>query len=179
MNATTARRTAALWQQVLGRHGFLNPFMGRALSGRDEAVERLSMVCRGALRWRQDSALPRHNGLPTETALFGTHHEHPGDPPVQMALAGSVFEGSFDDATAASLDSIFDGILLMAVPKKKTTYSKKRMRSAGKVLKAKSNITQCEECGRPKMPHTYCTERCPGRRNRTPGGFFDGPTVET
>mmetsp|Transcript_54664 Transcript_54664/g.133974 ORF Transcript_54664/g.133974 Transcript_54664/m.133974 type:complete len:185 (+) Transcript_54664:246-800(+) len=61
----------------------------------------------------------------------------------------------------------WNGILLMAVPKKKTTYSKKRKRSIGKALQAKCNILPCKECGRPMLPHRYCIpERCTARRGQ-------------
>ncbi|CAG8619500.1 7647_t:CDS:1, partial [Funneliformis mosseae] len=39
------------------------------------------------------------------------------------------------------------GPILWAVPKKKTSHSKKRMRSANKGLKDKTNIVDCLGCG--------------------------------
>ena len=48
------------------------------------------------------------------------------------------------------------GPFLLAAPKKKTSHSKKRMRSANKQLKDKSNFTMCPICGQLKMLHHLC-----------------------
>jgi large subunit ribosomal protein L32 len=54
------------------------------------------------------------------------------------------------------LQDIWDGIL-RAVPKKKTSYSKSRMRRlAGKGLKDVMSIVKCPSCGRPKRSHFLC-----------------------
>ncbi|PVF94559.1 hypothetical protein CPB86DRAFT_679853, partial [Serendipita vermifera] len=45
---------------------------------------------------------------------------------------------------------------LLAVPKKKTSHSRKGMRSANKGLKDKNNIHACKACGRPKLMHNLC-----------------------
>ena len=55
---------------------------------------------------------------------------------------------------------IWDGLLL-AVPKKKTTHSKKRMRMAGKYLKPDNSMRRCPVCGTWKRAHFYC-HPCPG-----------------
>ncbi|KAL1719520.1 ribosomal L32p protein family-domain-containing protein [Schizophyllum commune] len=54
-----------------------------------------------------------------------------------------------------SLLELLPGIVL-AVPKKKTSHSKKRMRAAGKGLKDKQNIVSCPGCGAPKLAHHLC-----------------------
>jgi large subunit ribosomal protein L32 len=46
--------------------------------------------------------------------------------------------------------------ILRAVPKKKTTHSKTRMRSATKGLKDKFNINNCSACGQPKLANALC-----------------------
>ncbi|KAF8626551.1 hypothetical protein AX15_004853 [Amanita polypyramis BW_CC] len=46
---------------------------------------------------------------------------------------------------------------LLAVPKKKTSHSKKAMRSANKGLKDKQNIVNCPSCGSPKLAHHLCS----------------------
>ena len=46
----------------------------------------------------------------------------------------------------------------MPVPKRKTTHSKKKMRSAGKMVK-KVNLSVCPNCMAPKLPHRIC-ESC-------------------
>ncbi|CAG8685942.1 6811_t:CDS:2, partial [Scutellospora calospora] len=38
-------------------------------------------------------------------------------------------------------------------PKKKTSHSKKRMRSASKGLKDKTNIVNCRVCGQRRLTH--------------------------
>jgi large subunit ribosomal protein L32 len=49
------------------------------------------------------------------------------------------------------------GSILRAVPKKKTSHSKKRKRQlVGKGLKDKTNLTRCEACGDWKLLHTLC-----------------------
>ena len=51
---------------------------------------------------------------------------------------------------------IWDSIL-RAVPKKKTSHSKKRKRQLiGKALQDKTNLTRCESCGDWKLLHTLC-----------------------
>ncbi|KAJ4514286.1 Ski complex subunit Rec14 [Exophiala dermatitidis] len=54
------------------------------------------------------------------------------------------------------LSDIWEGIL-NAVPKKKTSHSKKRHRQlAGKALKDVKAINECPGCGRPKRAHNLC-----------------------
>ncbi|GHJ87921.1 hypothetical protein NliqN6_4323 [Naganishia liquefaciens] len=48
---------------------------------------------------------------------------------------------------------------LLAVPKSKTSHSRKSMRSATKGLKNKTNINLCPACGSPKLMHHLCP-RC-------------------
>ena len=55
-----------------------------------------------------------------------------------------------------SLADIWDGVL-KAVPKKKTSYMKKRTRfMAGKGLKDLVNLNKCSACGRVKRAHFLC-----------------------
>ncbi|KAF2035668.1 hypothetical protein EK21DRAFT_54588 [Setomelanomma holmii] len=55
-----------------------------------------------------------------------------------------------------SLSEIWDG-LLKAVPKKKTSYRKKRQRfMAGKGLKDITSLNRCSACGRVKRAHILC-----------------------
>ncbi|TEB35003.1 hypothetical protein FA13DRAFT_1728799 [Coprinellus micaceus] len=46
--------------------------------------------------------------------------------------------------------------IVLAVPKKKVSHSRKAMRSANKGLKDKQNIVACPGCGSPKLAHHYC-----------------------
>ncbi|ESK88899.1 ribosomal protein 32 precursor [Moniliophthora roreri MCA 2997] len=58
------------------------------------------------------------------------------------------------------LEQLFPRILL-AVPKKKVSHSRKAMRAANKGLKDKQNIVNCPACGSPKLAHHLC-ENCYG-----------------
>ncbi|KAF8912700.1 hypothetical protein CPB84DRAFT_1759298 [Gymnopilus junonius] len=57
-----------------------------------------------------------------------------------------------------SLQSLLDLFppFLLAVPKSKTSHSRKAMRSANKGLKDKRNITNCAGCGAVKLAHHIC-----------------------
>ncbi|KAI8874452.1 hypothetical protein GQ42DRAFT_116129, partial [Ramicandelaber brevisporus] len=46
--------------------------------------------------------------------------------------------------------------ILLAVPKKRTTHRKKRMRSTNKGLKNRKDIVPCPGCGAPKLEHRVC-----------------------
>ncbi|TFK77061.1 hypothetical protein BDN72DRAFT_24556 [Pluteus cervinus] len=58
-----------------------------------------------------------------------------------------------------SLQSLVDLLppFLLAVPKSKTSHSRKAMRSANKGLKDKHNIVNCPACGSPKLAHHLCS----------------------
>lgn len=64
-------------------------------------------------------------------------------------------------------EQITNSILLMAVPKKRTTHSKKRKRMTHKYLSRRTSMVECEFCGGWKRPHFYCTPDCPGRRRNS------------
>ncbi|CRJ80677.1 hypothetical protein BN1708_000338 [Verticillium longisporum] len=71
---------------------------------------------------------------------------------------------------------IWEGIL-RAVPKKKTTHSKKRSRlMAGKALQDVTSICKCPGCGQPKRKHVvcpHCMEQIKGMwRGANPSGKF-------
>lgn len=54
-------------------------------------------------------------------------------------------------------DLIFElGRLLKAVPKKKVSHSRKRMRSAHKGIKPNLSLGRCPGCGEPKRQHFLC-----------------------
>lgn len=63
-------------------------------------------------------------------------------------------------ATAISIPSLLSDIwegILKAVPKKKTSHSKRRHRFlAGKALKDVKSVVKCPGCGKPKKSHTLC-----------------------
>ncbi|KAJ1653959.1 hypothetical protein IWQ61_006029 [Dispira simplex] len=54
------------------------------------------------------------------------------------------------------IGEIMQEAFLWAVPKKKTTHSKRRMRDANKAIKDRRDITKCPACGRNKLLHHIC-----------------------
>ena len=63
-----------------------------------------------------------------------------------LSLTGE--EGCFNEGN--------DGILWMAVPKKKTTPSKKKLRNRHKWLKNRTDIDTCAVCGNLKLMNHLC-----------------------
>ncbi len=59
------------------------------------------------------------------------------------------------DASEEELGLSWDGYM-WAVPKKRTSYSKKRMRNSQKYLRPKTNYSACPKCGSLKMSHVLC-----------------------
>lgn len=59
-----------------------------------------------------------------------------------------------------SLQSLLELLppIVLAVPKKKVSHSRKAMREANKGLKDKLNIVNCPACGMPKLAHNLCTQ---------------------
>ncbi|KAH9835588.1 uncharacterized protein C8Q71DRAFT_86499 [Rhodofomes roseus] len=85
----------------------------------------------------------------------------------------------------ASVLELFPPFLL-AVPKKKTSHSRKAMRSANKGLHDKRNLVHCPGCGSPKLAHNLCPEcystinRAWKAKSKQGGGSGDDiPTIGT
>ncbi|KAM7420316.1 hypothetical protein PAMA_014839 [Pampus argenteus] len=86
---------------------------------------------------------------------------------------------------------ILDGILWMAVPKKRRTIeiNRTRRRADAKLLKVKNNIEPCPECGHLKQKHILCgfcyakvcreTSLIRQQINAMEGGPLRAPTTET
>ena len=53
-------------------------------------------------------------------------------------------------------DALQDDGVVLAVPKKRVTRSRKRIRNAGKFPKPRTNLTPCPACGNIKMHHHLC-----------------------
>ncbi|KAJ3787962.1 hypothetical protein GGU11DRAFT_771663 [Lentinula aff. detonsa] len=76
--------------------------------------------------------------------------------PLLSNLLPTFLGGSFKIPSLASLlEELFPRILL-AVPKKKVSHSRKAMRAANKGLKDKHNLVHCPGCGGPKLAHHLC-----------------------
>ena len=80
---------------------------------------------------------------------------------VSLSLPSLRTSLSFTLPSITTLIPIFTGLwdsILRAVPKKKTSHSKKRKRQlVGKALKDKQNLSRCESCGDWKLLHTLCS----------------------
>ncbi|XP_071381693.1 large ribosomal subunit protein bL32m [Centroberyx affinis] len=86
---------------------------------------------------------------------------------------------------------VLDGILWMAAPKKRRTIeiNRTRRRADSKLLKVKTNIEPCLECGHLKQKHVLCgfcyqkvcreTALIRGQINSMEGGPLKAPAVET
>ena len=72
------------------------------------------------------------------------------------ALPDVDLEGLLDDVDIHSAAAGESGFLWMAVPKKKTSYTRKRMRNKGKILKPISHFGACPKCGNLKLRHILC-----------------------
>ncbi|KAI1616555.1 hypothetical protein EDD37DRAFT_73990 [Exophiala viscosa] len=71
-------------------------------------------------------------------------------------LSASIALPAISISIPGLVSDIWEGIL-RAVPKKKTSHSKKRHRQlAGKALKDVKAINECPGCGRAKKMHTLC-----------------------
>ncbi|NXR10540.1 RM32 protein, partial [Semnornis frantzii] len=87
--------------------------------------------------------------------------------------------------------SLFDSILWMAAPKKRRTIevNRCRRRNPSKLIKIKTNIDVCPECGNLKQKHVlcgYCYAKVKAETRlirieigKKEGGPFNAPTVET
>lgn len=76
------------------------------------------------------------------------------------------------------LEGIWEGIL-KAVPKKKTSHSKKRHRQmAGKALKDVNSLCKCPVCGGTKRMHHLC-ESCMNSKNNAFRWYGHRATADT
>ncbi|KAF9927732.1 hypothetical protein FBU30_002935 [Linnemannia zychae] len=66
------------------------------------------------------------------------------------------------------ISELLPSIVWAAVPKSKTSHSKKRMRQATKGLKLQRNIVECPGCGQPKLMHHLCTHCYRDMKGRGP-----------
>ena len=103
--------------------------------------------------------LQRFNSLPSFYHVRQLHLAW-DVPAVSSSLAPGFPTPRFALPTLSSIIPIITGIwdsILRAVPKKKTSYSRKRKRQlCGKGLKDKTNLHRCEACGDWKLLHTLC-----------------------
>ena len=100
-----------------------------------------------------------HSGHPDELWHTTYHHILTVEPCFQNDIAPSSFPAVYD---TTGLSGVLDGGLLdwdgvfWAVPKKRTSHSKKRMRMNHKYLKPKGHYTVCPNCQNLKLLHVLC-----------------------
>ncbi len=61
-----------------------------------------------------------------------------------------------DKLGSEAVDSGWDGILWAAVPKKRPSISRQRLRMTHKWLKNRQDIVECSACGGRKLAHHLC-----------------------
>ncbi|SOV05602.1 related to MRPL32 - mitochondrial ribosomal protein of the large subunit [Ustilago sp. UG-2017a] len=98
--------------------------------------------------------------LPTilTPSSFSSSLSAPTSSTLTLALATASPTSSPSPSSSSSgwgLGLLWDGILL-AVPKKKVSHSRKSMRAANKGLKDRVDLVHCSACGKPKIQHHIC-----------------------
>ena len=91
-------------------------------------------------------------------AAGGKRRSAAAPPALECALIGMPPTSEAPQRTP--LSSLFDGLLLMAVPKKRVSYTKKRVRRGGQVFargpKVQAHMSMCSVCERMRAPHRVC-----------------------
>ena len=101
------------------------------------------------------AATQRQTGFLISRVLFGQPLINTVTRPTAPLLSTIVLP-SISIQLPGFLSDIWEGVL-KAVPKKKTSHSKRRHRQlAGKALKDVKSINTCSGCGRPKKSHLLC-----------------------
>eukprot|EP00123_Amoebidium_parasiticum_P001201 comp12249_c1_seq1/m.7042 comp12249_c1_seq1/g.7042 ORF comp12249_c1_seq1/g.7042 comp12249_c1_seq1/m.7042 type:complete len:138 (-) comp12249_c1_seq1:303-716(-) len=77
------------------------------------------------------------------------------DEPFALELAGAGKLTNGTEAQRSIYDVLRDGLLL-AVPKRKTSPSRKRIRNSPKEFDKNANVVKCTSCGGPKLQHMLC-----------------------
>eukprot|EP01134_Creolimax_fragrantissima_P004661 CFRG4661T1 len=74
----------------------------------------------------------------------------------QLDLAQNNAYNSEVSETASARDILSSGFLLMAVPKRKTTPSRRKVRQHDKYPQNIQNVSRCHQCGEAKLLHALC-----------------------
>lgn len=84
----------------------------------------------------------------------------PFSPQPQLLAEASADQCLAPPQNASALSALLDSILLMAVPKKKVSYTRKRVRQAGQIRARgpflQSHMSICPVCERMRAPHRVC-----------------------
>ncbi|KAF8932171.1 hypothetical protein CPC16_001476 [Podila verticillata] len=129
-------------------------------------LNRASVRAASSVRFYRNSNIRTFNSatlsLPSTPASTSTHahiseDSHSGG--IATTALGRI--GSY-------ISDLIPSIVFAAVPKSKTSHSKKRMRQATKGLKEQKNIVQCPGCGQAKLMHHLCTHCYKDMKGRGP-----------
>ncbi|CDS01603.1 related to MRPL32-mitochondrial ribosomal protein of the large subunit [Sporisorium scitamineum] len=106
-----------------------------------------------SLRWGNSTLLRMQ--LPSLLSPSSSSSSTSYTPALATASPQSPTPSASTESSGRSLGSLWDGILL-AVPKKKVSHSRKSMRAANKGLKDRVDLVHCSGCGKPKLQHHIC-----------------------
>ena len=111
------------------------------------AVATAATACAAAAMSGMDEIDDSSNAGATDFPLFTAGLDLAGGPLASFSL-------SLD--TCFSLEDMMIWQSKRQTPKKRTSHSKKRLRSTHKNLKAVENHYPCPNCGKPKLSHRLC-----------------------
>ena len=129
---------------------FLSRFLSRRVTSFEDCLNEGPLL---KLLVFSGAVSPHTCCYPDEQHIYTDHHFPTAEPCFQSALPFPP-----ECCTTGQADGLFDwdGLLLWAVPKKRTSHSKKRMKLNHKYLKPKANYTVCPTCQNLKLLHVLC-----------------------
>ena len=114
----------------------------------------------GSLRTtgRSSNLLPllQHKLVPNTGILAGLLSRSREEPETTKNLSTTSLLSLLGSRSVPAPGSLWDALLLWAVPKKRTSHSKKRMRMTHKYLRPKRHYQTCPKCGQFKLQHMLC-----------------------
>lgn len=132
-----------------------------------------SLLNRASMRATSHARFYRHSNIRTfNSATLSL----PSTPVSSTSTHAHISEDSHSEGIATTtlgrigsyISDLIPSIVFAAVPKSKSSHSKKRMRQATKGLKEQKNIVQCPGCGQAKLMHHLCTHCYRGMKGRGP-----------
>lgn len=123
-------------------------------------VKDLGVPLKRAISERVDAAETRCRPLMCKIAILrglqGAMDDHVASRDLNPLPVPALVDVFPHDGASVADQLLQNTILWMAVPKKRTSHSKKCMRMAHKWLKPIQNYTYCDTCGSPKLLHVLC-----------------------
>ena len=122
-------------------------------------LDKMLLLC-SAVRWSRQLlwSQPSLNNFRLRVSILlgavrpDNVHNYPEGGALQLELS----HAPLNDYEMDSDTSLWDSAVLWAVPKKRTSHSKKRMRMAHKYLKPIHHYRVCSECNNLKLMHVLC-----------------------